>query len=115
MVLVNYVRSRLDTQGKLLHVRGESVAVDPVPLLEMPEFTVDSCTSCTGPIRRQTAQRRRPGRAHRQKHGCGRAALLPPLGQNLRSCPDAQPAPTTAERLTAYYLSPQVAKACSLW
>lgn len=113
VVLVNYVRDQLDPhEGKLLHVRGETLAVDPLPLLEDAGFTVDSCI-----LYRATPSESLSAAAIAalMARTVGGVLLYSPRSARVfeaaltRTLP-----PETAGALTAYCLSPAVAKALSL-
>lgn len=113
VVLVNYVRDRLDPhEGKLLHVRGESVAVDPLPLLEDAGFTVDSCIL----YRADPSADLSPAALAALTAGTVAGVLLysPRSAKTFEAALTRGLPPATAERLTAYCLSPAVAKALTL-
>lgn len=113
VVLVNYVRDRLDPEdGKLLHVRGETIAVDPVPLLEGAGFTVDSCSL----YRADPSEGLSATAITALAAGTVAGVLLysPRSAKLFEAALTGALPPETAGGLTAYCLSPAVAKALSL-
>lgn len=113
VVLVNYVRDRLDPEdGKLLHVRGETIAVDPVPLLEGAGFTVDSCNL----YRADPSEGLSATAITALAAGTVAGVLLysPRSAKLFEAALTGALPPETAGGLTAYCLSPAVAKALSL-
>lgn len=113
VVLVNYVRDRLDPEdGKLLHVRGETIAVDPVPLLEGAGFTVDSCSL----YRADPSEGLSATAITALAAGTVAGVLLysPRSAKLFEAALTGALPPGTAGGLTAYCLSPAVAKALSL-
>ncbi|MFY8107130.1 MAG: uroporphyrinogen-III synthase [Elstera sp.] len=113
LVLVNYVRDRLDPdEGKLLHLRGETVTVDPVPMLQDAGFTVESCTL----YRAETIDQLSAEAVSALKAGRVGGVLLysPRSAQAFEAALIHSLNADAAQALTAYCLSPAVAKALAL-
>ncbi|WP_395831654.1 uroporphyrinogen-III synthase [Elstera sp.] len=113
LVLVNYVSDRLDPdEGKLLHLRGETLAVDPAPMLRDAGFTVDSCTL----YRAETVDRLTDEAEAALAAGTVEGVLLysPRSATAFEAALHRGIGGEVAKALTAYCLSPAVAKALAL-
>ena len=113
LVLVNYVSDRLDPdEGKLLHLRGETLAVDPAPILRDAGFTVDSCTLYRAEIIERLTDEAEAALAA----GTVEGVLLysPRSATAFEAALKGGIGGEAAKALTAYCLSPAVAKALAL-
>ncbi len=113
VVLVNYVRDRLDPdKGKLLHLRGETVTVDPVPMLQDAGFSVESCTL----YRAETIDQLSAAAVAALTVGTVGGVLLysPRSAAAFEAALIRSLNADAAQALTAYCLSPAVAKALAL-
>ncbi len=113
VVLVNYVRDRLDPdKGKLLHLRGETVTVDPVPMLQDAGFSAESCPL----YRAETIDQLSAAAVAALTAGTVGGVLLysPRSAVAFEAALIRSVGADAAQALTAYCLSPAVAKALAL-
>jgi uroporphyrinogen-III synthase len=113
LVLVSYVRDRIDPdEGKLLHLRGETVTVDPVPMLQDAGFSAESCPL----YRAETVDRLSAEAIAALTAGTVGGVLLysPRSAKAFETALIRSVGADAAQALTAYCLSPAVAKALAL-
>lgn len=113
LTLVNHVRDQLEpAEGKLLHVRGETIAIDPAALLADAGFTVESCTL----YRAEPSLRLNKSAVTALRNGKVAGVLLysPRSAKAFETAVTASLSPAVTGGLTAYCLSPAVANALTL-
>ncbi len=113
LTLVNHVRDQLDpADGKLLHVRGESIAIDPAALLADAGFTVESCTL----YRAEPSLKLNKAAVTALRNGTVAGVLLysPRSAKAFETAVTDSLSPAVTGGLIAYCLSPAVANALTL-